>query len=238
MWKEISNPKAGNEIEAHCSMFKKEKNDGYDAMLDAAKELICQWLSNEPKAVVDDYKPSREVLHRTMSETKLWDDDGKVLNSEGQSKKEGNEDEEQLQAILKCDDMPLPEGGDEASFLEALEVPLPVDEDLVAATRVLSLKDAIKAPLPEDDGVDFGKREEINKEKQENSKDQIEKSSGWSFKSPLSMIYGSQKGVKQEETESQKENPKSAGWSVKTPFSMLYGSQKEIQMEVENLKSN
>lgn len=193
MWREMANPKAVNEIEAHCSMFKKEKNEEYDTMLQAAKSMVCEWISNDPGAVVDDYKPSREVLHRSMSETKLWDDDGKVLPSEPEEKGE-SEDEKQLEAILKSADMPLPAGGDEASVMEALEVPLPVEEEVSSGTKVLGLEEAVKVPLPVDEGVDFGEGEEKKEGGEEGKKEEKGKSAGW-FRNPLPMLYGGRKEV-------------------------------------------
>lgn len=199
MWREMPNPKAVNEIEAHCSMFKKEKNEGYDTILEAARTLVCEWISNDAGGVVDDYKPSREVLHRSMSETKLWDDDGKVLPIEPEEQG-GSEDEKQLEAILKSADMPLPEGGDEASVMEALEVPLPVEEEVNGEKGVLGLEEAVKVPLPVDEGVAFGEGEE-NKEGEEKKEDGEEakkeekgRSAGW-FRNPLPMLYGGCKEV-------------------------------------------
>ncbi|KAF8850879.1 hypothetical protein BDZ45DRAFT_602255, partial [Acephala macrosclerotiorum] len=107
---ECPDTKAANEIVAHCEMFKKEKNDNYENMLKLSKELIGEWL------------------RRTMSESKVWDDDGKVLKPPG-----GDSDEGQLEAVLKSDEMPQGEDGgfDEEELKSAASVPLPVDEDMI-----------------------------------------------------------------------------------------------------------
>jgi hypothetical protein len=187
-WKEIANLKAGNEIEAHCSMFKREKNDGYDAMLDCAIGLVCQWVSNDLGSVVDGYIPSREVMNRSISETNLLDDDGKVLDSsESDEKKdsEESEDEKQLKAILKCADMPVSHEEEEAVLAAALEVPLPVDETEIASQGADSIEAQAfdgedKVPLPRDQVVN-DVREHKNK------------SVGWGFKNPLPFLYGNRK---------------------------------------------
>lgn len=247
MWREVPNPKAENEIYAHCSMFRKEKNAGYDFMLEEAKQLVCAWVSNNTQEVKDDYKPSREVLHRSMSEHKAWDDDGKVLESVpakevksteneeaivDESEKEETEDEKQLQAILKCADMPLPEEGDKAEFVEALDVPLPVDEDVDASTRVLGLseigQEATEIPLPNDLGSADGHSRQEEEEKKPTS-------TRW-FNNTLSGLYvikkQERKAESQEQEESKGEKPQAGGW-FKNPVPILYGKAKETQ-ELKN----
>jgi hypothetical protein len=150
---EQANPKASNEIEAHVSMFKPEKNERYEEMLGKSTEYVLTWLKHDPRRVVDDYKPSREQLTRSRSESKLWDDDGKVLGQEGEGKEEKGgeeEDEDQLQAILKSQDMPQPPDGgvDDETLKSATEVPLPIDEE----AKNGSLEQASQVPLPADEG--------------------------------------------------------------------------------------
>lgn len=133
IFEECANPKAGNEIEAHCSMFRPDKNDGYEEMAGRARDLVCLWVSSDPRKVVDDYQPGREQRERSMSEAHLFDDDGKVLGDvvdRAVAGKETEEDEVQLQAILSSDEMPEKEDGgvDEEALKAAAAVPLPVDE--------------------------------------------------------------------------------------------------------------
>lgn len=152
IFKELPNPKASDEIEAHCSMFRPEKNSGYEEMVERSRELVLDWVQNDPRRVVDEYTPSREQLTRSRSESQLWDDDGKVLNKEveEEEKKGVSEDDSQLQAILKSQDMPHPEDGgvDEEALKQALEVPLPPDEE-VSKDEVP--KQALVIPLPADE---------------------------------------------------------------------------------------
>jgi hypothetical protein len=160
---EQANPKAANEIEAHCSMFRPEKNERYEEMVERSRGFVLQWLKHDPRRLVDEYKPSREQLTRSKSESQLWDDDGKVLRHEeksGGGEKGGEqEDEDQLQAIIKSEDMPHPEDGgvDDETLKMALEVPLPADEELM---NNVSLEQAVKVPLP-DDEVSNEVKEEI-----------------------------------------------------------------------------
>ncbi len=152
---EQPNPKASNEIEAHCSMFKPEKNERYEEMLEKSTEYVLEWVKNDPRRVVDEYKPSRELLTRSKSESQLWDDDGKILGQEeesGEGQKDGEqEDEDQLQAILKSQDMPQPEDGgvNDEELKNATEVPLPADEEVF---KDGSLEKAAEVPLPAEEG--------------------------------------------------------------------------------------
>jgi hypothetical protein len=152
---EQPNPKAGNEIEAHCSMFKPEKNEGYAEMLERSRGFVLQWVKHDPREVVDEYKPSREQLTRSRSESQLWDDDGVVLTPDREKKGERGaeeEDEHQLKAILKSQDMPQPEDGgvNDEELKMASEVPLPVDDEVVKNGE---LDQAVKIPLPGEDDL-------------------------------------------------------------------------------------
>jgi hypothetical protein len=151
---EQPNPKAVDEIAAHCSMFKPEKNEGYKEMLERSRGLVLQWVKHDPRRVVDEYKPSREQLTRSKSESQLWDDDGVVLTPEGEKdgEKGEEEDEDQLKAILKSQDMPQPEDGglDDEVLKMALQAPLPADEEMV---KNGDLDQATKVPLPGEDDL-------------------------------------------------------------------------------------
>lgn len=134
LFQELPNRKAKSEIEAHCGMFKPEKNDAYDEMLGTSAELVVQWSTLDPRAFKDDYEPTREQMTRSRSENQLWDDDGKMLHP-GQpedvvaSEKAISEDEAQRNAILISQEMPQQADGgvDEEALRLAAGVPLPVD---------------------------------------------------------------------------------------------------------------
>jgi len=156
IWREIPNPKAGNEIIAHCSMFRPDRNDGYANMLSMATGLVSAWANKDQRSttIIDNYSPSREVLHRSKSESQLWDDDGKVLKPAMEARDEverkdwsakggqrselsEDEDEKQLGVILQCAEMEGLRGtqegkeNDDVALKAALEVPLPGDEDML-----------------------------------------------------------------------------------------------------------
>jgi hypothetical protein len=160
---EQPNPKASNEIEAHCSMFWPEKNERYEEMVERSRGYVLEWVKNDPRRVVDEYRPSREQLTRSISESQLWDDDGKVLGhdvDENREKCGEEEDEDQLQAILMSQDMPQPEDGgvNDEELKSALEVPLPADD---GAIKDLLLEKAAEVPLPGNDEVGKEGEEEI-----------------------------------------------------------------------------
>lgn len=146
MFKEQQNTKAKTEIEAHCSMFQPEKNSGYHDMIATARDLIVEWTKLDPRTVVDDYTPDEEDAAGMESEAELFDDDGKVLSEAPAEVVGASEDEKQLQAILKWQNMSqYRDGGmDENTLKQALEVPLPIEDEI-------TLKRASETPLPADD---------------------------------------------------------------------------------------
>ncbi|KAK0100145.1 hypothetical protein ONS95_008483 [Cadophora gregata] len=142
-------------------MFRPEKNEMFDEMLETSATLVSEWAKNDPRKIVDEYKPTREQLTRTQSESQLWDDDGKMLSPRLSKEKDKSEDEFQLQAILRCAEMPqLVDGGvDEESLKRAAETPLPIDEEFIKRMKAddggedIELKEAMVVPLPADDLV-------------------------------------------------------------------------------------
>ncbi|TVY32782.1 hypothetical protein LSUB1_G007658 [Lachnellula subtilissima] len=152
---EVPNTKAANEIEAHCSMFRPEKNSAYEDLLTKTGELVRKWVGNDPRKMVDDYRPDERQRAMSITESEILDDDGKMKQeepasepadtaAENDSQKVVSEDDKQLQAILACQDLPQPEDGgiSDEDLKQALGVPLPVEEPLDQATEV---------PLPVDD---------------------------------------------------------------------------------------
>lgn len=129
IFREQPNVDASDEIAAHCTMFQPEKNVRYEEMAEKARDLIVECLKNDPRAVVDEYKPSQAQRQRTMSEAQMWDDDGKVLGHK-KDEKGGNEDESQLQAILNASGMPEAQDGgvSDEELQKAAELPLPVED--------------------------------------------------------------------------------------------------------------
>lgn len=78
-WIENVNSKAENEIISHCSMFQRDRNDGYEALLEVSRKKIVGWvLGVDVREVVDGYIPD-ELRAATSHEEGQWvDDDGKV----------------------------------------------------------------------------------------------------------------------------------------------------------------
>jgi hypothetical protein len=149
IFREQPNVDASDEIAAHCGMFRPEKNPRYEEMVEKARDLVVEWLRNEPRAVVDEYKPSQAQRQRSLSEAQLWDDDGKVLGLK-EEKNSGDEDESQLQAIMDAPGMPEPKDGgvSDEELQRAAKLPLPVedvsDEDMVKLWDGVGEKDASK----------------------------------------------------------------------------------------------
>lgn len=139
---EVPNTKVENEIEAHCSMFRPEKNSSYQDMLSRAADLVRQWAENDPRKMVDDYKPDERQRAMSIAESEVLDDDGKMKKESGETENV-SEDEKQLQAILACQDLPQPEDGgiSEEALKQALEVPLPSDEAVEQPTEAAPTKD-------------------------------------------------------------------------------------------------
>lgn len=129
IFREQPNTEASDEIAAHCSMFRPDKNPKYEEMAEASRDMVLDWLKNDPRNVLDDYKPSQGQRERSMSEAQQWDDDGNVLGS-SEGGKDGNEDEWQLQAILNAQGMPEPADGgiSNEDLKKAAELPLPAEE--------------------------------------------------------------------------------------------------------------
>lgn len=157
-FKEQANPKAGNEIEAHCSMFRQDKNPEYNAMIESAGGFVCEWLKNDPRQVVDEYKPDEEQNARRKSEAEFCDDDGEILNQNAQGMDETSEEEIQLQSILSQEiaqskDASEPLAVSEEALQHAADVPLIVDEDdkdkhepATWRSRILSPLNSISVP--------------------------------------------------------------------------------------------
>ena len=130
IFREQPNTKSSDEIAAHCSMFRPEKNPLYQEMTYSTRDIVLEWVKNDPRKVVDDYKPDQDQRSRSMSEAHLFDDDGKVLNQHSETTKGESEDELQLQAILTAPDMPQSEDGgiNDEDLKRAMGVPLPQDD--------------------------------------------------------------------------------------------------------------
>jgi hypothetical protein len=157
LFQEQPNTKSKDEIQAHCSMFRPEKNSEYETMLETARDLVLKWSKHDPRKVVDDYQPNPEQRLRSRSESQLVDDDGKVLKPKIEAGKGETEDELQLQAIRSNQDMPEAEDGgvDEEALKRATEVPLPADDEVIKGDSEEVAK-ALEVPLPADDELDGG----------------------------------------------------------------------------------
>jgi hypothetical protein len=174
-WVENVNGKAENEIVSQCSMFRKDRNDGYDALLEVSGKKIVGWvLGAGIKEVVDGYVPDEVRAAKSREEGDWVDDDGKVkevgatsdeipssskrkasvmlgdedaLNDKHHKPQEADEeeDENQLRAIISCQGLPQSEDGGVS------------DEALTAAMEISLpgeedelLQAATEVPLPTD----------------------------------------------------------------------------------------
>jgi hypothetical protein len=174
-WIENLNGKAENEIISHCSMFQRERNDGYDALLELSGQKIVGWvLGAGIKEVIDGYVPDEVRAAKSRDEGEWVDDDGKVkeitavtdevpndnkrkasimlgddaTEDEKDAKVQDPEEEEnenQLRVIISCQGLPQSEDGGVS------------DEALTAAMEIPLpgeedelLKAAAEVPLPAD----------------------------------------------------------------------------------------
>ncbi|RFU31631.1 hypothetical protein B7463_g4720, partial [Scytalidium lignicola] len=141
IFREQPNPKAKDEVAAHCGMFRPETNPGYEDMSHNARDCIVGWIRGEGTGeVVDGYEVSESHRRRSVSEARLWDDDGNIRPEYVEKeRKKGikvdekveDDDELQLQAILNAPDMPEPNDGgisDDEELKKAAEVPLPIEQ--------------------------------------------------------------------------------------------------------------
>ncbi|KAH8801369.1 hypothetical protein F5884DRAFT_862069 [Xylogone sp. PMI_703] len=141
IFKEQPNTKAKDEVAAHCGMFKPETNEAYEDMSMKARDVVVGWIRGEGTGeVIDGYEVTESQRRRSISEAKLWDDDGNIRSEYLEKERNKNakvdekmedDDELQLQAILNAQDMPEPSDGgisDEEELKRAAAVPLPIEE--------------------------------------------------------------------------------------------------------------
>lgn len=143
LFREQANPKAKDEIAAHCGMFKPETNPDYEDMGQKARDCVVNWIKSEGTGenVVDEFEASEMQRRRSINEATLWDDDGNVRPESLTKDKTGKKikvdekmednDEVQLQALLNATNMPEPTDGgvnDEEELKKAAEIPLPLDQ--------------------------------------------------------------------------------------------------------------
>jgi hypothetical protein len=174
-WIENVNGKAENEIVSHCSMFQRERNDGYDALLELSGQKIVGWvLGAGIKEVVDGYVPDNVRAAKSRDEGEWVDDDGKVkevtaatneapngskrkvsimLGDDATSNEkdvavqdaEEEEDENQLRAIISCQGLPESEDGGVSDEVLTAAMEIPLPGE-----EEELLKAASEVPLPAD----------------------------------------------------------------------------------------
>ncbi|CAG8972347.1 hypothetical protein HYALB_00005015 [Hymenoscyphus albidus] len=87
-WVENVNSKAENEIAGHCSMFQRDRNDGYEALLETSGKKIVGWvLGVDLREVIDMYVPDELRAAKSHEEGQWVDDDGKVKEIDTEGKK-------------------------------------------------------------------------------------------------------------------------------------------------------
>lgn len=112
---------ADDEIQAHMSLFNKDKNEEYRLMMDKASKLVVTWFQDDSK-IVDDPKITRpEPADSPESTIKATDEGVEVEGEEGgsePSETQGSEempDESPLDIAAAASLVPLPDDADEAS---------------------------------------------------------------------------------------------------------------------------
>jgi hypothetical protein len=128
IFREQPNTQASDELAAHCSIFRPDKNPKYEEMAKSSRDMILEWIKDDPRNIFDDYKPSEGQRERSISDAQQWDDDGNILGSSDDN--HANFDEWQLQAILKAQGMPEPaeSGVSDEDLRKATELALPPEE--------------------------------------------------------------------------------------------------------------
>lgn len=130
IFREQPNTQASDEIAAHCTMFRPDRNPKYEEMAEASRDMILEWVKDDPRNVLDNYKPTKGQLERSMSDAQQWDDDGNIVGSSDDGNG-ANKDDWQLQAILNAQDMPEPadSGMSDEDLRKATELSLPVERE-------------------------------------------------------------------------------------------------------------
>ncbi|KAI0175404.1 hypothetical protein BJ166DRAFT_478117 [Pestalotiopsis sp. NC0098] len=126
-----------DEMQAHMSMFKKDKNVNYEQMTDEATELVIKWFNEESK-IVEDPKFAAPTPPEAIEEPVSTTEDGEEIpQAEEPTEKQPVEGAKDYDADSLPDESPL----DIAAA--ASMVPLPDDND--AAPDTIEAKDAAKS---------------------------------------------------------------------------------------------
>lgn len=112
-----------DEIQAHMSMFKREKNKGYEQMTDEASDLVIKWFNDE-STIVDDPKFATPTPPEPIEEPVSTTEEGKEVPKAEVVEKIGEKGEE-----AQSDDDSLPDESPLDIAAAASMVPLPDDDD-------------------------------------------------------------------------------------------------------------
>lgn len=163
-WIENVNSKAENEIVSHCSMFQRDRNDGYEALLELSGKKIVGWvLGADLREVVDGYIPDELRAAKSHEEGQWVDDDGKVKEVDielenpeaevGEKRKasvmlgEGNVTEKQDEEVEQTEEQSEEQNEDEQQLKAIISCQgLPQPEDGGISEDVL--QKAMDIPLP------------------------------------------------------------------------------------------
>ncbi|KAI1341059.1 hypothetical protein F5Y15DRAFT_24051 [Xylariaceae sp. FL0016] len=135
--------KTEDEIQAHMSMFIRDKNDEYEQMTDEASNLVIRWF-NDDSEIFDDPKfasppppePVQSPVTTTEDGQELPKTDG--LAQEADSGKEGLADNE-------ADDSDLPDESPLDITAAAAAVPLPDEDEDDGSAKLPATKEAQKS---------------------------------------------------------------------------------------------
>ncbi|KAF3766947.1 hypothetical protein M406DRAFT_252258 [Cryphonectria parasitica EP155] len=122
---------AGDEIQAHMSMFQTDKNEDYQSMVDKAGKLVVTWFNDDSKIVDDPKITQPEPVGSPEDKIKATDEGvelegqeeaiGEKTEAEGSAEDNELPDESPLDIAAAASLVPLPEDGQEVPGEEELK---------------------------------------------------------------------------------------------------------------------
>ncbi|KAM0815903.1 putative DUF676 domain-containing protein [Seiridium cardinale] len=126
-----------DEIQAHMSIFKRDKNTNYEQMTDEASDLVIKWFDDD-SVIVDDPKFAAPTPPEPIEEPVTTTEDGKEI-----PKAEGITEKGEGEMETQTDDESLPDESPLDIAAAASMVPLPDDDD--AAPESIEANEAVKS---------------------------------------------------------------------------------------------
>jgi hypothetical protein len=126
-----------DEIQAHMSMFKRDKNTNYEKMTDEATGLVIKWF-NDDSRIVDDPKFASPAPPEVIEEPVATTEEGKEVPKTDEVAEKG-----EAHGKTKSDDDSLPDESPLDIAAAASVVPLPPDDEDLSET--LETGDAAKS---------------------------------------------------------------------------------------------